>query len=379
MPYQIVPAAVRSFSFAVSAADDQPVLGARHGDVKEPAIFVARLIERRLPRRRHGRRVVGLASRPDHRFARQGQKSRLPRSGRRRHGVGQDDDRRFQSLGAVNGHDAHLVTRDFHVAFHFRARLAQPCQEALERWRFAAFIVEREIEKLVEGIVCFRTEPRQKALPAAAGAEKARVERKRSFPLGKLRELFKTRDGLREPRVSAGFADKRGAQRPAAAIKSDGKKVVILETEQRTAQDGCERKVVVRQEQRVGEHHQIHHRDMLGEEQPIGARDLDIFVLQRADDRLEQFAALAHQDKKVAVARGPAFVADDLATIDHPPDGASDAAGQFHPRRGFANVVERRVPAFDVGPFLRLRWLPDLDDSWRGVRKRQVRRKSSRV
>ena len=40
---EIVPAAVRPLSFAVGAADDQPVSGTRHRHIEEPAIFVARL------------------------------------------------------------------------------------------------------------------------------------------------------------------------------------------------------------------------------------------------------------------------------------------------------------------------------------------------
>ncbi len=56
---------------------------------------------------------------------------------------------------------------------------------------------------------------------------------------------------------------------------------------------------------------------MLGEHEAVGAGDLDMLVLQRADDRLEQFAALAHQDQNIAVARGAALDADRLAAIDH--------------------------------------------------------------
>jgi hypothetical protein len=50
---------------------------------------------------------------------------------RRRRGVGEDDDWRFEALGAVHGHDAHLVARHLHVALHFGACGAQPRHEAL--------------------------------------------------------------------------------------------------------------------------------------------------------------------------------------------------------------------------------------------------------
>ena len=51
--------------------------------------------------------------------------------------------------------------------------------------------------------------------------------------------------------------------------------VVVVEAEQRALQHGREREIVLRQQQRVGEHHQIHDRDVLGEHQPVGAGDRD--------------------------------------------------------------------------------------------------------
>ena len=45
--HEIVPAACRPPAFAVGAADDQPVGGAGHGDVKEPAVFVLGFSQRR--------------------------------------------------------------------------------------------------------------------------------------------------------------------------------------------------------------------------------------------------------------------------------------------------------------------------------------------
>ena len=64
------------------------------------------------------------------------------------------------------------------------------------------------------------------------------------------------------------------------------------------------------QQQRVGERHQVHDRDMLGQHKAVGAGHLDALVLERADDRLEQRPALAHQDEHIAIARGAALDAD---------------------------------------------------------------------
>ena len=153
----------------------------------------------------------------------------------------------------------------------------------------------------------------------------------------------------------------RRAQGRTAAIRSDVEQVLIAETEQRAAQYGGERKVVVRQQQRIGQRHEVHHRDVLGQHEAIGARYFDAFVFQRADDGLEQRAALAHQYQHIAVSRRTALKANRLARVDQPPHGARNAARKLHPRADFAHRIERRVPAFDRLALLRLDGVPDFD------------------
>ena len=92
--------------------------------------------------------------------------------------------------------------------------------------------------------------------------------------------------------------------------------------------------------------------------------------------RFEQFAALAHQNQNVAVARGAAFDADRLAPVDQPPHRARDALGQLHPRTRLADLIERRVPAFHLRALVRFHRLPDFDHTGRRVRQRDVRRKA---
>ena len=73
----------------------------------------------------------------------------------------------------------------------------------------------------------------------------------------------------------AGFA--RAAPRAADPCASIGEReeLVIVETEQRAFQHGRQRQIVVRQQQRIAEHQQIHDGDMLGQHQPVGAGDID--------------------------------------------------------------------------------------------------------
>ena len=100
---------------------------------------------------------------------------------------------------------------------------------------------------------------------------------------------------------------------------------------------------------------------MLGENEPVGAGDLDMFVLERADDGFKQFAALAHQNENIAITRGAAIDADRFAAFDQAAHRARDALGEFHPRASLADGVERRVPAFDIRAFVGLGRLPDFD------------------
>ena len=98
---------------------------------------------------------------------------------RRRRGVGEDHDRRFQPLGAVHRHHPHLVARHLHVALDLGLALRAARRRSPAATASRALVVEREIEELVERVVGFVAEPRQDALAPAVGAEQARIERER--------------------------------------------------------------------------------------------------------------------------------------------------------------------------------------------------------
>ena len=65
----------------------------------------------------------------------------------------------------------------------------------------------------------------------------------------------------------------------AIALGWSAEQVIVIEAEQRALQRGRQRQIVLRQQQRVGQHHQVHHGDVLGQGQPVRARDLDTFLL----------------------------------------------------------------------------------------------------
>ncbi len=134
----------------------------------------------------------------------------------------------------------------------------------MQRRRLGALVIEREIEEFVERVVGLVAEPPQDLLSPAACAEQIGVE-------GKRRELARPLAHRVEPRREIGpLRAKRRAQ-AALAIPGELEQIVVVETEQRALEHGRQRQIVLRQQQRVGQHHQVHHGDVLGQHQPIGA------------------------------------------------------------------------------------------------------------
>ena len=105
--------------------------------------------------------------------------------------------------------------------------------------------------------------------------------------------------------VRRGVRGQRVAQR-LPAIPRQGEQVVLAKAEQRALQRDREREIVLRQQQGVGEIHQVDDRNVLGEFQPVGAGHGNAGVLQRLDHGVEQVAAPAHQHQHVAIGKAAA-------------------------------------------------------------------------
>ena len=65
-------------------------------------------------------------------------------------GIGQEHDRRLQTLGAVHGHDADLVALLLHVALDLDVGRVHRVDEALQRWRRFPVEAKREVDELIE-------------------------------------------------------------------------------------------------------------------------------------------------------------------------------------------------------------------------------------
>ena len=185
--HQRVPAILGRRVPALPAADVEPVLGAGHGDVEEPAVFL--LLSRAglgtgFPRnrvlpvcpagkehalRRADAQVRPLLLQPD---------EGVPGEGLA-HGIGEKDHRRLQPLGAVHGHDPHLVTALLEVARDLRASVLDPVQKTLERRRVRAAVGQRERQELLDRVPRFRAEAAEQRRPPAARAQHLAVELER--------------------------------------------------------------------------------------------------------------------------------------------------------------------------------------------------------
>ena len=86
--------------------------------------------------------------------------------------VGEQDERRFQSLGAVDGHHADRVRRGRGVAFHFDIALAEPGEEAVERGDFFGFEGQRVGDELGDRVAGgFAQTPQQLGSPPERARE----------------------------------------------------------------------------------------------------------------------------------------------------------------------------------------------------------------
>ena len=156
-------------------------------------------------------------------------------------------------------------------------------------------------------------------------------------------------------------------------MRRERDEIIVVEPDERRFENAGECQIVVRQQGRTPGRDQIHHRDMFGESEPVGAGDRDMHLFQRADHRLEERAALAHENHDVAGANAPhpaaALVVDTLGRVRREPtrDGDGDPAGEHDRRLLFADEIERQPPVARIVALFGADRLPEFDE------RRQVR------
>ncbi len=244
-----MPIAGRRDFARLPAADIEPVLGARHRNVEETAIFLGAKTLRRLLRRIERRRRAIVTGRPQRQPVPGPQHAR--HLGRHLQRVGQEDDRRLQALGAVHRQDAHLVAPALvEIALHFDVARREPLQKALERGSVPPLIGERCRQQLVERIGGVGTEPRHEFSPAAARAQNFGDELVRRREIGAAQKIAEERVGARENLVlGRAPAQRRPKCRPVAAIVREREQAILVEPAERTLEHGGESEIVLRQQQ----------------------------------------------------------------------------------------------------------------------------------
>ena len=313
---------------------------------------------------------------------------------RGRAGIDEEDDRRLQALGGVGGHDPHLAAALLHLAFDRGRGGGQPCKEGIEAG-FARFLVgQRQIEEGIDDLTRIRAEPARQPGPATLGAENAGIEgedgleartgtqfvepRQRVAAFGQKRLGRFVGHEFRHAGKSLRPADPPQAERQrlvALAGQGQPHQVVVGEIEEGRLQDGGEGQIVLEIGHRPAERHQILHRDMVGDDQPVGAGDRNAGVAQRLGHGGDEAGALAHQDDDVTRRQRAhrALVGDGIA------DPVADLGGD-PPRqpvgRGIGRlVVDRLQPVARLRLFLGLVDRPDLDEARRLAPRRLVRRR----
>ena len=122
--------------------------------------------------------------------------------------------------------------------------------------------------------------------------------------------------------------------------------VVVVEAEQRRLEDGGKRQIVLGRQQEVAERHEVLHGHLLGQEQPVGAGDVDAARLQRRDhDRRERLRACVPGSGCRRRESGGPRDGEHLAVLDPAVDGGGDARGQAHDGRRSAHLRQAATRA----------------------------------
>ena len=158
------------------AADDEPVLRAGERDVEQAAMLaqVARFLDG--AEFAAELRVVALLAGPEGRAV-FGDEQAVAIAAMGSAGVGQDDDGRFEALGAVHGHHADFALRAGEFALHLAAAAFDGVEEELQAGRLVGVEGGGAIDEGGDGFARGTAEAGEDQLPAGAREALAAFER----------------------------------------------------------------------------------------------------------------------------------------------------------------------------------------------------------
>ena len=160
---------------------------------------------------------------------------------------------------------------------------------------------------------------------------------------------------------------KRGLE-TCGPLRRERDEIIVVESDERRFENAGECQIVLRQQGRTSGRDQVHHRYMFGESEPVGAGNRDVHLFQGADHRLEEGAALAHENHHVAGANAPhpaaVLVMDTLERVGREPtrNGGGNPAGEYDRRLLFADKIERQPPIARIVTLFGDDRLPELDE-----------------
>ncbi len=157
------------------------------------------------------------------------------------------------------------------------------------------FIFERQFQELIERVSGFEAESGENLPPPLFRPEQPGEKRERAVVAGPHLATAQQRVG-RGKLLPVSGARREGRAQARAPLPRQFEQQIVVQAEQRALERNRQRKVVLREQQCVSQRHEIDNRDMLGQHQAVGAGNRNARVLQRADDRAEQRAPLAHQN-----------------------------------------------------------------------------------
>ena len=240
----------------------------------------------------------------------------------------------------MHGHHPHFVARDIHVALHFRARVAQPgrkpCSDGVSRRSYSSARLRNSSS------ASLASAPSRPGCGRACRRRRTAARRRRTASRAARLCVSSSRRATASANSGRSIALRR-APRAATSGRDSTPRQTNRHPRNRIA--GCAARSPAQGHPPAAaarrQRQQVHDRDVLGQHQAVSAGDVNVLVLERADDRLKQLAALAHQDQNSRrAARVPSPII--LRTV------RAIRFASFTRGSRFAHGIERRVPAFDL-------------------------------
>ena len=143
-----------------------------------------------------------------------------------------------------------------------------------------ALIGEGEAEKFVDGVFRFRSEATQQRATAAFGSQDFGIKLKRRDKIGAGEPRRKPVSGAAQYRAGISAQPQPVPQGFLVARIAEAEQRLFVDIEKRAFQHRRQGQIVLGQQQKAPERHQILHRELLGQHQAVGTGHRDTVPLQ---------------------------------------------------------------------------------------------------